>query len=479
VGYLHAIGLELLLVALSFAVFGVTMLAPERRDGKVEAALGAAGLGALFLATFAGLTPETAAFGGAWGTGALSVVYKRIFLGAGFLTVLMAWPAGQRHPAVPRARLGETVGLLVLSVAGMCVLASARELALLYTGLELVTMPAIALVALQPREARSAEAGLKYVFTAALSSGLLLYGLSLLYGMTGTTMLAELAARLPSGPLTIVALAMVGGGAAFKISAVPFHLWAPDTYEGAPVPVTAFLSVASKAAGFVLLAKAVTEAFGPAGAPVGYLVAVLATVTMTVGNLVALHQKRLKRFLAWSSIAQAGYLLVGVAGGGPQAAGSVAYYLLVYLVTNLAAFGVVTVVAEATGREDMTQWIGISESNPRVSAVMMLALFSLAGIPPLAGFLGKFYLFASAAGAGLVWLVLVAAVNSTISLYYYLIVIKWMYIVKPDEQNPGVPAFRVPAASALGLGIATAGMIVVGLVPAIVRWAQSAAASGF
>ena len=476
---LQAIGLELLLVALSFAVLGVTMIAPGRRDGKVEAAIAAAGLAGLFAATFAGLGAEVTAFGGAWGTGPLALLYKRLFLGAGFLTVLMSWPAGQPHPALPRARLGESFGLLILSVSGMCVLASARELAVLYTGLELLTMPAIALVAMHPREPRSAEAGLKYVFTAALSSGLLLYGLSLLYGLTGSTMIVEIAARLPAGPLTIVALAMVAGGAGFKISAVPFHLWAPDTYEGAPVPVTAFLSVASKAAGFVLLAKAVTASFGPSGAPVGFLVAVLATVTMTVGNLVALHQTRLKRFLAWSSIAQAGYILVGVAGDGDRATASVAYYLLVYLVTNLAAFGVVTVVAEATGREDMTEWVGISESNPRLSAVMMLALFSLAGIPPLAGFLGKFYLFASAAGSGLIWLVLVAAVNSTISLYYYLIVLKWMYIVKPDEKNPGVPKIAVPTAAVAGLALATVGMILVGLVPGIVRWAQTAAAAGF
>ena len=328
------------------------------------------------------------------------MLYKRLFLAAGALTALLACPSGEPKPSIPRGRLGEALGLMIFSVTGMCVLVSSRELALLYTGLELVTMPLVALVAFHPREPRGAEAGLKYVFTSALSSGFLLYGLSFVYGLTGTTMIAEVAERLPAGPLTLAALVMVMVGVGFKISAVPFHLWAPDVYEGGPVVVSAFLAVASKAAGFALFAKVVGVAFARVGDSVALLVALLAVVTMTVGNLVALHQTNIKRFLAYSSIAQAGYLLIGLAPGGYRADASVAFYLLVYLVSCLAAFGVAAIVAGATGREDMREYIGLSESNPRLAFVMMLSLFSLSGIPPLAGFLGKFYLFAAAAAEG-------------------------------------------------------------------------------
>jgi NADH-quinone oxidoreductase subunit N len=340
-------------------------------------------------------------------------------------------------------------------------------------------MPLVALVAFHPREPRGAEAGLKYVFTSALSSGFLLYGLSFVYGLTGTTMIDGVAHRLPTGPLTLAAMVMVMVGVGFKISAVPFHLWAPDVYEGGPIIVSTFLAVASKAAGFALFVKVITVAFETVGDNVSALIALLAVLTMTVANLITLHQKNIKRFLAWSSVAQAGYLLVGLAPGGSRADGSVAFYLLVYLVTSLAAFGVATVIAAATGRENLREYVGLSESNPKLAFVMMLALFSLSGIPPLAGFLGKFYLFASAAQAGMAWLVLVAAVNSTVSLYYYLTVIRWMYIERPTVEVAAVPPIRSSAAANAVLMISTVGMLLLGLLPQILRWVESAAAGGF
>jgi NADH-quinone oxidoreductase subunit N len=209
------------------------------------------------------------------------------------------------------------------------------------------------------------------------------------------------------------------------------------------------------------------------------LVALLAVVTMTVGNLVALHQTSIKRFLAYSSIAQAGYLMVGLAPGGYRADASVAFYLLVYLVSCLAAFGVAAIVAGATGREDMREYIGLSESSPKLAFVMMLSLFSLSGIPPLAGFLGKFYLFAAAAEKGMAWLVLVGAVNSTISLFYYLTVIRWMYIEKPTPEQSAVPPIRTSYCGAAVLAICTVGMLALGLLPQVLRWVESAAQAGF
>ena len=237
--------------------------------------------------------------------------------------------------------------------------------------------------------------------------------------------------------------------------------------------------MASKAAGFALFAKAIGVAFARSGDSVLLLVAVLAVLTMSIANLVTLHQTNIKRFLAWSSVAQAGYLLVGLAAGGPRADASVAFYLLVYLVTSLAAFGVATLVEGATGRADMREYVGLSESNPGVAFVMMLALFSLAGIPPLAGFLGKFFLFAAAAQADKAWLVLVAAVNSTVSLYYYLTVIRWMYIEKPTAAQSAVPPIRTSNCGAAVLAVCTVGMLALGLLPQILRWVESAAAAGF
>jgi NADH-quinone oxidoreductase subunit N len=478
-GAFQMIALESALTVLAALVLGVGMINPRRRDGRPEAIVATIGFTVLFFGTFAGLSPLGEAFGGAWGVGPFSVLYKRLFLVAGALTSLLAYPNAEPNPSIPRGRLGEALGLMVFSVTGMCVLVSSRELALLYTGLELVTMPLVALVAFHPREPRGAEAGLKYVFTSALSSGFLLYGLSFVYGLTGTTMIAEVAERLPAGPLTLAALIMVMVGVGFKISAVPFHLWAPDVYEGGPILVSVFLAVASKAAGFALFVKVIGLAFGRVGENVGALVALLAVLTMTVANLITLYQNNIKRFLAWSSVAQAGYLLVGLAPGGYRADASVAFYLLVYLVTSLAAFGVAMIVAEATGREDMREYVGLSESNPKLAFVMMLALFSLGGIPPLAGFLGKFYLFAAAAEGNMAWLVLVAAVNSTISLYYYLTVIRWMYIEKPTAEVAAVPRIPVSGTANAVLMICTAGMLLLGMLPQILRWVETAAAAGF
>jgi NADH-quinone oxidoreductase subunit N len=469
---------ELILVVLAGAVISLGLGAAKKSEGKAEVILTSAGLLALIILSFAGLMPFRSAFGEAYRVGPVEALFKRVFLLAGLFMTLLSWPSRRKAEVLPYGEMGECLGLMLLSLTGMCFLVSARELILLYVGLELVTMPLILLVALNRHELRSVEAGMKYVFFAALSSGLLLYGLSLVYGMTGTTFLSEIAPKLAFTPLTVAALLLVMGGVGFKISAVPFHLWTPDTYEGAPVTVTAFLSVASKAAGFALFYKVIAEAFGSMRDSAVILTAILAAVTMTFGNLVALHQTNLKRFLAFSSIAQAGYLMIGLTHSQELGLASVTYYLLVYLVSNMAAFGVVTLLAAGTGREDMREYVGLSETNPRLALVMMLAMFSLAGIPPLAGFLGKFYLFAAAAEQGLYWLVFVGAINATVSLYYYLIVVKWMYIMKPSAGQEQIEPIKVPWAGSMVLVSTTAAMVLIGVLPQVIRWAESAAAAG-
>ncbi|MBI5384368.1 MAG: NADH-quinone oxidoreductase subunit N [Verrucomicrobia bacterium] len=473
---LYAISNELLLLILAVLVISIGMFR-DKSDGKAEVILATLGLSALFAADVLALFPQVRVFGDTYYAGPVERVFKAVFLLAGALTALLSWPGQQKVELISRDRIGEHLGLLILSIIGMCFLISAKELVLLYVSLELVTIPLILLVAFNRHELRSAEAGIKYVLFSALSSGILLFGLSFVYGMTGTTYLAGITPKLSLDLLTIVSLVLVMAGVGFKISAAPFHLWTPDTYEGAPLPVTTFLSVASKAAGFALFFKVITVAFGGLQAHATTLICILATITMTFGNLVALYQTNMKRFLAFSSIAQAGYLLIGLANTGELGLTSVLFYLLVYLVSNIAAFGVVTIIAAATGKEDMRDYVGFSVANPKLAAVMMLAMFSLAGIPPLAGFLGKFYLFAAAAQKGLYWLIFVAVINATVSLFYYLMVIKWMYLVKTEEgrEFPRVP---VSFAGGLVLAVTTVTMLAFGLMPQALRWVETAAASG-
>jgi NADH-quinone oxidoreductase subunit N len=345
--------------------------------------------------------------------------------------------------------------------------------------MELTTMPIILLVAFNKNQLRSVEAATKYVLFAALSSGLLLYGLSYVYGATGTTVMSEAAAKLEFSFTTFIALLFVLAGVGFKMSAAPFHLWTPDTYEGAPTPVTAFLSVASKAAGFALFYKLIVSLF-PSGEQISiYIVSLIAVLTMTIGNLIALYQKNLKRFLAFSSIAQAGYIMLGLVNTDHLGLTAVLFYLIVYLVSNMAAFGVVTLVAAQTGKEEMQDYVGFSQTNPFLAAVMMLAMFSLAGIPPLAGFLGKFILFAAAAQKGLYWLVLIATVNATISLYYYLIIIKWMYLVKAEDIPAEIGKVKIPLSGSIALGVTSVGMILVGVLPQVIHWIELSTRQGF
>jgi NADH-quinone oxidoreductase subunit N len=291
--------------------------------------------------------------------------------------------------------------------------------------------------------------------------------------------MAKAANQLSSSPLTILSLILIFAGVGFKIGAAPFHMWAPDTYEGAPISVTAFLSVASKAAGFALFYKLITALFPASQALWWVLLAIMATLTMTIGNLAALHQTNMKRFLAYSSIAQAGYLIMGLTQGAELGLTSVIFYLWIYLASNMAAFAVVILIEAKTGFEDMRDYIGLSETNPKLSLVMMLAMFSLAGIPPLAGFLGKFYLFAAASAKGLYWLVFIGAINATISLYYYLIVIKWMYIVKPAENQARIASIEIPWSGNVVLFTTSAAMLLFGVLPQFIRWTELAASIGF
>ena len=303
---------------------------------------------------------------------------------------------------------------------------------------------------------------MKYLISGALASAFMIYGLGLIYGVTGVMELNRLSLGMATNPMVWVGLALVTAGVGFKVTLVPFHMWAADVYQGAPTLVTAFLSVASKAAGVAVLFHLYFRVFADLMSDWSPVLALVAFGTMTLGNLVAMVQENIKRFMAFSSVSQAGYILMGFLGPTQEGVYAVLFYLLVYAVSNLAVFGVIIVFSSSTGKDLIPQYRGLSRVHPILALVMMLGLFSLAGIPPLSGFTGKFFLFSAAAKAGYYWLVIAAAVNSTISLYYYLRIIRQMYIEPAEEGAEKVEMSLIPR---LTLGISIIATILLGIIP--------------
>jgi len=407
-------------------------------------------------------------FGGRFRLDTVAFWFKVIVLAAAMLTIALAAEQLNQTAKILRsgfAAIGEFYVVLLLAVSGAMFLASASDMVLLFVSLELATIPLYLLAAWRRDDLRSGEAGLKYVILGGLSTAATLFGLGTVYGLSGTTdLLAAGKALGAMGNLTPVwfaaGLVMVGVG--FKLALAPFHMWAADVYEGAPTPVTAFLSVGSKAVGLVLAFQIFYKLLGPHLVAIGPVLAVIAALTMTLGNTVAILQKNVKRFMAYSSVSQAGYLMMGFLGGTAGGVPALIFYMLVYLLANLAVFGVIIGWANETGGEDVSSYKGMATSNPLMALAMMLGLFSLAGIPPLAGFAGKFFLFNAAAKAGYYWLVGLAAINSTVSLYYYLRIVREMYISEAVLGKGGAPAAKVrfsPVVSVLVAGTAVASVL--------------------
>ncbi len=478
-GQLFVVANDLLLVLLAFAVLGLDLFLPCERK-RLAGYFALAGLLIMFVLQIFVFGKPGTAFGGIYVQDQIAIWFKRLFYISGILTVLLSLDVVHnraKHLRASNIFQGEYFGLLLFVLAGMNFLVSANELVFLYVALELCTIPLYILVAYHRGDAKCAEAGLKYVIIGALSSGFLLYGFSLIYGLTGTTHIGELAQSLTWSPLMIAATAMMLAGLGFKITMVPFHVWAADVYEGAPTPVTAFLSVGSKAAGLAVMLKIFYVALGQTVEHWSLVIAILATATMTFGNAVAIVQTNMKRMLAYSSIAQAGYILVAFIGVSQLGLASIVYYILIYIVTNLAAFAVVIVYYNHTGKENIEDYAGMSQSNPGLALILMLAMFSLGGIPPLAGFVGKFYLFSAAAEYGYYWLIFVGALNSTASLYYYLRVVRAAYILPAKEDAP--QKFKISPALMTALLMTTAGMLVFGLLPQFFDSMMKAAALWF
>jgi NADH-quinone oxidoreductase subunit N len=465
-------------VALTGALLIVADLiwpAHDRATGRTHiwpAYLAIAGLLAAAVTVVPRATSSHTLFNGIIVVDPLSAFFELLFIGIGVLVVLMS--ARQLPDITPWT--AEFYALLVWTILGSMLLACAAELFTIFLTLQLTSLPLIVLVGYAKRDPRSGEAALKYLLLVLISTAVLLYGMSLIYGSLGTSTLAEIGAKLAKQsriePIVALGLVLLLTGFGFKIAAAPFHYWVPDAYEGAPTAVTAFMSVGSKFAGFALALRVIVSA---EKVPLDWslIFGVLAVVSMTIGNLGAIRQVNIKRLLAYSGIAHAGYLLVGVAAMRGLGTASLLFYTLAYGLGNLAAFAAAIAVEKATGSELIESYRGLGRRNPLLALALTLALLSLAGLPLLGGFMAKFYVFLSAAQAGLLWVVIVGVVNSVVAIYYYLRVVFAMYVAEGDAEP-----LPVDRHAAVALGIASIGLIVLGVVPesAIVAAAKAAAA---
>ena len=392
----------------------------------------------------------------------LGFFFKMLFIFGAAITALFLMD----HEKV--GRRGESYVLLLTSTVGMCLMASAADLVMLYLAIETTSIPLYILAGFMLADDRSTESGFKYMLYGAMTSAVMLYGFSLLFGFAGTTNLYALAAALKAGQ--VPALAMLGMvlliivGLGFKVSIVPFHFWAPDVYEGSPTPIAGFLSTASKAAGFAVIARLFIVVFPDFAANWTAIIAILSAVTMTLGNLLALPQKNLKRMLAYSSIAHAGYALIGIVAVSQIGIASVAFYMLAYILTNLAAFGVVMAVGRIVGSDDYEAYRGLSRRSPGLALIMLAAFLSLAGMPPFGGFIAKVVVFAAGVQANYVWLVVIGILNSVVGVFYYLNVLKYVYLFRMEGEQEEAYPIALTRPYMIALVVLAAGVILVGTI---------------
>lgn len=397
-------------------------------------------------------------FGGMLRQDWLGFAFILLFIFAAAITTLFAMDmkgVGQK---------GEFYVLMLISTVGMCLMASAADIIMLYLAIETTSIPMYILAGFMTRDDKSTESGFKYLLFGAAASTVMLYGFSLLYGFSGETNIYRIAVALyePGFPELAIfgSLLLIMVGFSFKISAFPFHFWAPDVYEGAPTPIAGFLSTASKAAGFVVLLRVLMAIFMPAAIPNWVnVLSIVSVLTMTVGNVLALAQKNIKRLLAFSSIAHAGYILIGVVAVSQFGLTSVVFYLMAYLITNLAAFGIVLTFSEVVGSDEISAYSGLSRRKPWLALAMLVAFLSLAGMPPLAGFVAKIFVFAAAVQSNLIWLAFIGVLNSIIGLYYYLTVLKYVYLYRSDDEEKPLDISRPYA---IALTVLILGILLVG-----------------
>lgn len=460
---IRAIIPEIGLLVLAILVLIVDLVLDEERRRSLGW-LTAGGLAVIFILSLVLARPgEQSAqlWGGMIRLDWLGYSFTMLFLFGAAVTSLFAMEIKQL------GNRGEFYLLLLAATFGMSLMAASADLIMLFLAIETTSVPLYILAGFMKSDNKSTESGFKYVLFGALTTAVMLYGFSLIYGFGGTTDLYELTDMVVTGrlllPLILGTLILIMVGFGFKISVVPFHFWAPDVYEGAPTPVAGFLSTASKAAGFAVLMRVLLTAYADLEV-IPYwigIIAALSVFSMTLGNTLALAQKNIKRMLAYSSIAHAGYAMIGIAALSMFGISSVVFYLAVYIVTNLAAFGVVAAFGRISGSDEIADYAAMSRRAPGLALAMMVALLSLAGMPPLGGFVAKVFVFAAAVNANLVWLAVIGVLNSIVGLYYYLIVLKVIYLYRSEDEEKPVPITRPYA---LALVVLVIGIILLGTV---------------
>src|SRR5579859_7876720 len=468
---------EILLVLLAALVMALDVLWPASR----RRAIGLITAGGFFLIAIATLIfsqnnpASPLIFGGMIRDDGLAFFFRLMFLFTGMVVALLSVDS----PGV--GDKGEYYALVIGAVIGMNFMASAADLIMVYLSVETTSIALYLLAGFLRDDNKSAESGLKYFLFGAFTSTIMLYGFSLLFGFTGQTNLYGLSAALLAGNVpalpVLVALLLVLAGFGFKVSVVAVHFWSPDVYEGAPTPITAFISVASKAAGFAVLVRVLLAVFPDVQSYWGPLLAVVAVFTMTIGNTLALAQRNIKRLLAYSSIAQAGYALIGLATLSQAGVAATIFYLLMYTVTNLITFGVIVLASRAVGSDDIADYAGLSRRSPGLALAFLVGFLSLGGMPPFAGFFAKFFIFAAAVQSGLAWLAVIGVLNSIVGLYYYLTVLKVVYLYRSERDSEQI---AIPRAYGLALGLCAVAVILIGTISTPwFTWATNAAKTLF
>ena len=424
-------------------------------------------------------TEASTAFGGMYMTNGSVGVIKTILAFSVLIVFVQSREWLQREDT--NFKEGEFYELVLATLLGMNMMVSANHFLLFFLGLEMASVPMACLVAFDKYRHNSAEAGAKFILTATFSSGVMLYGISFLYAATGTLYFDDVMANISATPLCILGMVFFFSGLDFKISLVPFHFWTADTYQGAPTTVTGYLSVTSKGAAAFALCAILMKVFAPIVEYWQIMLMVVIVLSITIGNLFAIHQKDLKRFMAFSSISQAGYIMLAVVGNSAMSVTALSYYVLIYVVANLAVFSIIAAVEENNGGVvNMNAYNGFYKTNPRLAFLLTLALFSLGGIPPFAGMFSKFFVFMAAAngaqvttaiGATIYAVVFIALVNTVISLYYYLLIVKAMFI--SDNENP-LPTFKSSCSTKMALAICTLGVVAFGVCSIVYNWIHAA-----
>ena len=414
------------------------------------------------------------AFGGLYVTSNAVNVMKIILTAGTLIVIIMAQPWLQRADVSNKE--GEFYELIISTLLGMYMMMSSGHFLMFFLGLEMASVPMACLVAFDKLRKNSAEGAAKFILTATFSSGVMLYGISFIYGAVGTLYFEDVASLLYISPMTIMGLVFFFSGLGFKISLVPFHFWTADTYQGAPTAVTGYLSVISKGAASFTLMTILMKVFAPMVEYWEYLLYIVIVLSITIANLFAIRQKELKRFMAFSSISQAGYIMLAVVGNSAMSVSTLTYYVLVYVVANMSVFTVINIVEQKCGgKTKMDCYDGFYQTNPKLALLMTLALFSLAGIPPFAGMFSKFFVFMAAVSQGSYFaygVVFIALINTVVSLYYYLLIVKAMYIKTSDTP---LETFKSDCNTRLALALCTAGILAVGVFSCVYDWIAAAA----